>query len=180
MEVSSGRVVKRLVAPTVYSVMNDVASIDVDTSSGGTTIIKLQPIDISEVRKHLYINDISNNASVGNIIIQCSGGNLINNAPSLILNSNGIIADIEVADRSRFIANLNNDEPTPPLNDKNFVYQQTVNSVSWNVPYNLGKRCAVQVLDNNFDEIEAKIHWVSDNEVIVTLNKPQMGWVYCN
>lgn len=178
-----GKVVKHLIAPTTYTVVDDVCSIDVDTSSGGITIINLQPINISEVRRKIYVNDVSNNASVGKIIIQANGGNLINNGTSLTLEIDGISAEVEIADRNRFIANLSTDDnspPVPPINDKNFVMHQTVNTSIWSVPHNLNKRCAVQVVDNLFNEIEASISWVDDNEVTVTLNKPSMGWVYCN
>jgi len=178
-----GKVVKHLVAPTTYTVVDDVCSIDVDTSSGGITTINLQPINISEVRRKIYVNDVGNNASVGKIILQANGGNLINNGTSLVLEVDGISAEIEIADRSKFIANLSTDDnspPIPPINDKNFVLHQTVNATIWNVPHNLNKRCAVQVVDDLFNEIEAGIFWSDNNEVIVTLNKPSTGWVYCN
>lgn len=178
-----GKVVKHLVAPTTYTVVDDVCSIDVDTSSGGITTIKLQPINISEVRRKIYVNDVGNNASVGKIILQASGGNLINNLPSLTLEINGISAEIEIADRSKFIANLSTDDnapPVPPVNDKNFVFHQTVNATVWNVTHNLNKRCSVQVVDDLFNEIEAAIFWSSNNEVIITFNNPTTGWVYCN
>lgn len=174
--------VLKLVAPANYNVSYDVDIIEVDTSSGGITNINLQKIFISYGRKTLYISDRSNNASRGNIIINTTGGNLVNNNSSLVLSVDGIVAEVNVADTNRFIANLSTDEATPPpvSGDKNFVMNQNVSAVLWSVPHNLNKRCAVQVLDNSFNEIEAEIHWVNDNEVEVRFNKPKVGWVYCN
>lgn len=175
-----GKVTKYLVAPTTYNVSNDVDVIEVNTSSGGVTTIYLQTITIGSPRKPVYINDNSNNASVGNIIVIATGGNKINNAPSITLDSNGVSAQIVIADRSRFIANLNGDSPVPPTPDKNFVFVQGLPNVTWFVPHNLNKRCAVQVVDNAFNEIEAEILWVDDNNVTITLNSAETGYVYCN
>lgn len=111
-----GKLVKHLIAPTIYNVLDDVSSIDVDTSSGGTTIINLQPINISEVRSRIFINDVSDNASIGNIIIVPSNGNLINGKSALVLAINGIGAEITISDRNNFIASLNNDTETDNAN----------------------------------------------------------------
>lgn len=174
---------KYLVAPTNYNVSNDVSIIEVDTSSGLPTVIFLQQIIVSEIRRPFFINDVSNNAAIGNIVIMPTGGNLINNAPFLVLSKNGISAQITISDRNRFIANLNTDDgttPIPPIQDKNFVMQQSVAATTWSVPHNLNKRCAIQVLDNSFNEIIGKVHWVNDNECEVTFNTPKTGYVYCN
>ena len=177
-----GKVIVRLVAPASYNVSNDVDIIEVDTSSGGITNINLQKIIISDTRKTVYISDVSNNANIGNINISTTGGNLINNASFITLSVNGIIAEVNIADTNRFIANLSTDESIPPtpFGDKNFVMYQNVSAMLWSVPHNLNKRCAVQVLDNLFNEIETEIHWVNDNEVEIRFNKPRVGWVYCN
>lgn len=109
-----GKITKYLVAPTTYNVSNDVDVIEVNTSSGGATTIYLQAITIGSPRKPVYINDNSGNASVGNIIVIATGGNKINNAVSITLDSDGISAQVVIADRNRFIANLNSDSPSPP------------------------------------------------------------------
>lgn len=183
MDFTGGKIIVRIVAPTSYNVPNDVDIIEVDTSSGGLTTINLQKITIGDARKSVYISDVSNNASNGKITIATTGGNLINNQSSIDLEVDGIIAEVNIADTKRFIANLSTDDstpPTPPVSDKNFVFQQTSNLAMWTVSHNLNKRCAVQVLDTLYNEIEAKVHWVNNNEVEVYLNKAQMGWVYCN
>lgn len=215
---SIGKIIVKLVAPIIYNVTNDVDFIEVDTSSGGTTRINLQKILPSDARKIVYISDISNNASVGNIEIYATSGNLINNAGFITLNADGIIAEVVIGNTNKFIANLSTDVSVTTdghtiqdngsdlpqrqnlnfvggiitddalnnativdfASDKNFVFEQLINSLVWSVPHNLNKKCSVQVLDTNLNEIETKIRWVNNNEVEVTLNKAQMGWVYCN
>ena len=62
----------------------------------------------------------------------------------------------------------------------NFVYTQVVASTVWVVNHNLNKRCAVQVIDNTFTEVEAEILWNDNNTVTVTFNSNATGYVYCN
>lgn len=180
---NGGKVVKRITAPAIYNVPNDVDIVEVDTTSGLPTIIILQPIAISDTRSTVYISDVGDNASVGKITVQGSGGNTINGTPSIDLEVDGIIAEISIADRNRFIANLSTDDstpPVPPINDKNFVMQQVAPVVSWSVPHNLDKKCAVQVTDNANKEIECEVIWNNLNQVTLNFNKPTSGWVYCN
>ena len=113
--------VKNLTAPVNYILMDNVSLIDVNTSSGGLTVIRLQKINPNYFRNKITVNDVSNNASVGNILIQCDGGNLINNAPSLLLNKNGIVAEIEITDRNNFIANLNTDADAVVSSEYEFI-----------------------------------------------------------
>ncbi len=110
-----GNYVKTLISPVTYVVMDNISRIDVDTSSGFPTIITLQPIDGNSIRGKIYVNDISDNAGTGNIIIQCSGGNLINNAPFITLDIDGDGAEIEIVDKTRFLANLNSDTLNPSV-----------------------------------------------------------------
>jgi len=184
MDSTGGKILIRLTPPLGglnYNVNNDVDYIEVDTSSGGITNIFLQKISISDSRKVLYISDVGNNATIGNIIINATNGNIINNASFINLEVNGIIAEVNIADSGRFIANLSTDDASPPpAGDKNFVTQQVVASSVWSVPHNLGKKCAVQIVDNALNEIMGNVHWVNNNEVEITFNKPKTGWVYCN
>ena len=62
----------------------------------------------------------------------------------------------------------------------NFVYTQVVSSNVWVVNHNLNKRCAIQVVDNTFTEVEAEILWNDNNTVTVTFNSNATGYVYCN
>jgi hypothetical protein len=181
---TGGKIIVRITPPLGgmnYNVGNDLDYLEVDTSSGGVANIFLQKISIADARKPIYISDVGNNASIGNIRINATGGNLINNALFISLEVNGIVAEVNIADTNRFIANLSTDDTTPPTpGDKNFVLQQMVASTIWSVPHNLNKKCAVQVVDNSLDEIMGKVHWVNNNEVEIRFNKPKTGWVYCN
>ena len=64
--------------------------------------------------------------------------------------------------------------------DNNYVLHITTGALVWSVPHNLDKRCSVQVVDNSFNEIEASVKWIDNNEVEIHFNKPTTGWVYCN
>lgn len=176
----AGLVIKKLVAPVTYTVSNEVTSIDVDTSSGGLTTIILQKIHASYGQRRFYISDKGNNASVGNIIVVCSGGDLINNAPSLVLDNDGIVAEVVIADQTNYIANLNTDDVIPVAGDKNYVHTQGVPSNSWTVTHNLQKKCAVSVVDSLDKEIEAEVQYDSINQVTVNFNQARTGYVYCN
>lgn len=105
----SGIISRLVVGGGTYAVLHGETQIDVDNSNGLPTIIKLQPIDPSLGQCTVYINDYGNNSSVGNITIVASGGNLINGQPTLVLDTDGIGAEISVADQKSFIASLNND-----------------------------------------------------------------------
>lgn len=89
--------------------MNTETQIDVDSSNGLPTIVKLQPIDPANGHITVYINDYGNNCSVGTITVVASGGNLINGQPTLVLNTDGVGAEISISDQRNFIACLNND-----------------------------------------------------------------------
>jgi len=62
----------------------------------------------------------------------------------------------------------------------NFVFTQIIPATVWVVNHNLNKRCAVQVIDNTFTEVEAEILWNDNNTVTVTFNSNSTGYVYCN
>jgi hypothetical protein len=66
------------------------------------------------------------------------------------------------------------------IGDKNFVFTQGLPSVIWFVAHNLNKRCAVQIVDNAYNEIEGEILWVDLNNVTIKLNAARTGYVYCN
>lgn len=105
----SGIISRLVTGGGIYAVLHNETQIDVDNSNGLPTTIKLQPIDPSLGQCTVYINDYGNNSSVGNITIVASGGNLINGQPTLILDTDGIGAEISVSDQKNFIASLNND-----------------------------------------------------------------------
>lgn len=113
-------IISRLVAGGgIYAVLHNETQIDVDNSNGLPTIIKLQPIDPSLGQCTVYINDYGNNSSVGNITIVASAGNLINGQPTLVLDTDGIGAEISVSDQRNFIASLNNDSQSSGITGAN-------------------------------------------------------------
>jgi hypothetical protein len=102
--------VTRLIAPISYILSGDDDMINVDTSSGGLTTIYLPNITQNGLAlngKTYIINDVSNNASVGNINIVCIGGDTINNFPAIALITDGIAINIIQADRTRYLGTTN-------------------------------------------------------------------------
>lgn len=133
-----GKKLVRVTAPGTYTVTNDIDIVEVDTTSGGATNIILQIINIGVPRKTVYISDIGNNCSVGNITVTTLGGNTINNLPALILQDDGIVAEVNIGDRNRYIANLSTDSPSgpvpPPLISKTYAQMASLIGLSALVP----------------------------------------------
>jgi len=65
-------------------------------------------------------------------------------------------------------------------NDKNFVFTQAVASDTWIVPHNLGKYCAVSVIDTAGSVAYGNVKYDSLNQVTITFSAPFSGKVYCN
>lgn len=61
-----------------------------------------------------------------------------------------------------------------------FVWTQATALAAWTVPHNLGKRCAVTVVDNLDRVIEPDVQYIDDYMVQVTHAMPLVGKVYCN
>lgn len=104
--------VKRLVAPIDYVIKGNDDVLDIDTSSGGITNLYLTNIRDSgyeRISKRYFINDVGNNASIGKINIIADPSNTINNASSFALESDGIGAEVQISDRTRWLACLNSD-----------------------------------------------------------------------
>jgi len=104
--------VKRLVAPIDYVIKSNDDVLDIDTSSGGITNLYLTNIrdgGLERISKRYFINDVSNNASVGKINIFADPSNTINNGASFVLESDGVGAEVQISDRTRWIACLNSD-----------------------------------------------------------------------
>jgi len=66
------------------------------------------------------------------------------------------------------------------LQDISYVHTQFVTVTTWVVIHNLNTKCAVQVVDEDKNEIIAQIDWIDNNTVNITLNIPFTGYVYCN
>lgn len=96
----------RQVSGTVTIYEDDVV-LECNTSSG-SVVINLQSIPSNNWNTtwKLYVRDVSNNASVNNIVINAGTGQLINGTNSLVINSNGGGCVIRVLDNSCFLATL--------------------------------------------------------------------------
>lgn len=64
--------------------------------------------------------------------------------------------------------------------DKNFVFTQLVPSATWVVNHFLNKFCSVDVTDTSQKLIQAEVHWINVNTVILKFNSPVAGYCYCN
>ena len=73
--------------------------------------------------------------------------------------------------------------PTPPLPgrpDANFVWDQSVASSVWTVLHNLGKRCAVSVVDTTGRLIMGEIEYLDINTIRITFSAAFSGSAYFN
>lgn len=169
---------------TTYMIRDTDDIINIDTSLGQGNITLYLPNILQSgydrIPRKIFINDVSENASNANILIQALGGDMINNVVTITLNTDGISAELLVSSRDKWIASLNTDTNASGNSDKTFIYTQAIASTSWEVHHNLQKRAAVQVVNNAKEEIGAKVTWNSDNVVTVEFNTPQTGYVYCN
>jgi hypothetical protein len=154
-----------------------------DTSVGAVTI-NLLPI--SELKNYwgfvILVNDLKGNALTNNITVNATGGNTINglSLTNFVINTNGGSLVFQPVSVNQWVVFSNGGGGGGGGGDKNFVYSQIVPSTIWTVNHNLNKRCAVQVVDNAFKEVETQILWNDNNTVTITTNKPSTGFVYCN
>lgn len=64
--------------------------------------------------------------------------------------------------------------------DKNYVHEQSSPSATWTVTHNLNKRVAVSVVDSAGTVIICDVHYVSDNQVVLTFDAATSGNAYAN
>jgi hypothetical protein len=64
--------------------------------------------------------------------------------------------------------------------DKHYTHIQANATDQWDVTHNLGKRASVNIVDNNGYEVIARIHYMSDNRVIIEFSQPVSGKAYFN
>ena len=110
-ETTNGKNEIRLVSPINYMIRGEDDILNIDTTGGITTLhignITTNGLDL--IRKRIYINDITGNASVNNITINTIGGDTINGLIAFVLNVDGISAEIVIVDKTRYLANLSGD-----------------------------------------------------------------------
>ena len=98
----------RVVSGAVTTYRDDVV-LQCDTSGAPVTIDLFDiPTDFWSTQYKLYIVDNSNNASVNNITINAGGGQLLNGAASLVLNTNGAGVLIRILSNTNFLGTLTN------------------------------------------------------------------------
>lgn len=162
-------------------IMDSDDILNIDTTNGSVNLY-LQNIKTSGLllgQRLININDVGNQASVNNIVVYGSNGDLVNNANSVVISTDGANVECTIANHNEW-AILGFGAEAPPVSDKNYVHEQKTNESIWIVPHNLGKKCSVQVVGNDGTEIEADVVWNSNNEVTITFNTPRSGAVYCN
>ena len=64
--------------------------------------------------------------------------------------------------------------------DKNYIHNQTTADSTWMVQHNLGKYCAVTVVDNTGKIIVGNVEYVDEDDLIIKFSKPVSGTAYCN
>lgn len=64
--------------------------------------------------------------------------------------------------------------------DKHYTHTQDTSSDQWDITHNLGKRASVNIVDNNGYEVIARVHYMSDNRVIIEFSQPVSGKAYFN
>ena len=52
-----------------------------------------------------------------------------------------------------------------PLGDKNFVFNQTIPSTTWNITHNLGKFPSVTIIDSANTEVEGDVIHIDENNI---------------
>lgn len=127
MTFQQGIISKYVIGGSVTSFLFNDTQISVDSSNGLPTTVKLQPIDPSQGKSSVFVQDDGNNCSVGKITIVASAGNLINGSPTLVLDTDGIGVEIAITDQNNFIANLSSGGALPiPNNPYDYYLDGTV------------------------------------------------------
>lgn len=63
---------------------------------------------------------------------------------------------------------------------KGFVFEQAVVSDTWDIVHNLNKRPSVTVVDSAGTVFYPKVEYIDDNECIISMNYPMLGFAYLN
>lgn len=66
------------------------------------------------------------------------------------------------------------------MEDKTFVFEQGVVSVTWEIEHNLGKKPSVTVVDTADNVIYPAVQYIDDNNCVVTFNAATKGKAYLN
>ena len=159
----------------VYDVVN------VDTTLGPVSLYleNIKQSYLLYASRCVYINDVGNNLSVNSLTLFGALGDIVNNASSILIDSNG-------ANLKCYVANQNEWTVTGLLvtpvvtGDKNFVYVQPTPSNTWIINHNLNKYCSVTVVDSAKTEIIGDLKYIDLNTLILTFVGTFSGQAYCN
>ena len=64
--------------------------------------------------------------------------------------------------------------------DANYVHDQAIPALVWNVPHLLGKKPSVLVVDTADTVVVGKIEYIDNNNVTLTFNASFSGYAYFN
>ena len=98
------RNLRTIIGPASEIIRDTDDMLNVDTTLGPVSLT-LQNIRLSGLMLNprcVFINDIGNNLSVNPITLLASGGDLVNNAASIIINSNGANAKCNIANQTEW------------------------------------------------------------------------------
>ena len=98
------RNLRTIIGPASEIIRDTDDMLNVDTTLGPVSLT-LQNIRLSGLMLNprcIFINDIGNNLSVNPITLLASGGDLVNNAASVVINSNGANAKCNIANQTEW------------------------------------------------------------------------------
>jgi hypothetical protein len=112
--------------PFIYIVKDTDNIINVDTTHGEVHVIlrNIRNSGMLQYQPLLSINDGGNNASVNNITIYPSEGDIINDSDFYILNDNGANTIIQISNINQWVVSSSQSGATPPIpfEGTNYIY----------------------------------------------------------
>jgi hypothetical protein len=134
--------------PFQYIVKDTDNIINIDTTNGAVDVIlrNIRNSGMLQYQPLLSINDGGNNASVNNITIYPSGGDVINDSASFVLNTDGANSIIQISDINQWVVSSSQPSGAPPIpfEGTNYIYvyangTDTENATELQNAYNLAK-----------------------------------------
>ena len=96
---------RTITGPLNYVVRDNDDILNVDTTLGIVTLVfaNIRGSGFNFIQKQYYVNDIGNNASVNNIILVATNGDLINNNPTVSLTQNGSSVQVQISSQTEWL-----------------------------------------------------------------------------
>ena len=97
---------KKVTGPLTYVVRDNDDILNVDTTLGVVTLVfaNIRGSGFNFIQKQYYVNDIGNQASVNNIILQATNGDRVNNLASFPLTTNGASVQLLISSQTEWLA----------------------------------------------------------------------------